>query len=120
MRRAPLLVAVLLLAACARPEAGRNERQLGAAGAVLGAVVGAQLGDGKGRTATAAAGAVVGHTVGATVGESRDDRVAVKEAESWAGAREGRVTMPGNAPSDGGSLGSRRTQDLGAQGQGPR
>lgn len=120
MPRAVLLLALLALAACARPEAARNERQLGAAGAVLGAVVGAQLGGGKGRVATTAAGAVIGHTVGATVGEDWDDRVAVKEAESWSGAREGRVSMPGNAPAEGGSLGGRRTQDQSALGQGPR
>jgi surface antigen len=120
MRCATLLLAAVSLVACARPEAARNERQLGATGAVLGAVVGSQLGNGKGRLATTAAGAVVGHTVGATVGESWDDRVAVKEAESWANAREGRVSTPGSAPPDGGSLGGRRTQDLSTRGQGQR
>ena len=66
------LVSVSLLAAC-QTDRGTKETLGGLGGAVLGGLLGAQVGSGSGRLVAVGAGAVLGGLLGSSVGKSLDD-----------------------------------------------
>lgn len=64
--------ATLLLAGCANSDYGSKQTVGALAGAGAGGLLGAQIGDGKGRLAATAAGTLLGAFLGSEVGKSLD------------------------------------------------
>jgi surface antigen len=75
MKRSPLVLAlpmVLTLGGCANSDYGTKQTVGALAGAGAGGLLGAQIGNGKGRLAATAAGTVLGAFLGNEVGKSLD------------------------------------------------
>lgn len=87
---AMMAAASLTLAGCAQSEYGQmNKQNVGAvSGALLGGVLGSQVGGGSGRLWATGAGAVVGALMGSEIGRSLDraDQMYMQQAQSRAHA----------------------------------
>ena len=80
-----IIVVIFSLSSCAN-EIGQKEGLGTIIGAMGGAVIGSNIGKGKGRTAAIALGTLAGAVLGADIGKTLDrkDRLAMKSAESKA------------------------------------
>lgn len=83
-----LLLALLLLSACATPR-GENESGGMIIGGILGGVLGHQVGGGSGQTAATVIGAMIGTTIGGNVGRTMDKTDRLKVSHSLETVRTG-------------------------------
>ena len=97
----PLIAATLVLGACER--AGEKQQGGTLLGAVGGALLGAQIGDGKGQLAAVAAGTLLGALIGGEVGKTLDevDRLRAQQAVEQAHAAPINETIAWNNPETG-------------------
>jgi len=82
----PVLVVSLALGACATDDTGDGQLTASILGAVGGALLGSQIGDGTTRVVAATAGALLGGWLGSEIGKKldEDDREALNEAQQAA------------------------------------
>lgn len=69
----PVVLAAFVLGACNTTDGGTKQTIGGLTGAVLGGVLGSQVGKGKGQLVAVGAGAILGGLLGSSIGKSLDD-----------------------------------------------
>jgi surface antigen len=99
------LVVLSLVAGCADRKAGDKQTVGALGGAVVGGLLGAQVGGGKGQLAATAAGALLGALVGSEIGRSMDevDRMKAREAFDQAAQAPMGQTITWDNPNSGNS-----------------
>ena len=102
----PVVLAAFVLGACNTTDRGSKETIGGITGAVLGGVLGSQVGKGKGQLVAVGAGAILGGLLGSSIGKSLDDvdRMKANQAtqSSLETSRDGAATSWSN-PNSGNS-----------------
>ena len=85
-RMVAVLIVSMTLGACATDDTGDGQLTASILGAVGGALLGSQIGDGTTRVVAAAAGALLGSWLGGEIGKKldKDDREALNEAQQTA------------------------------------